>query len=73
MSRERDGAMRGRAWRLAVEAAVAVALVLAVMLAPLGWLGPAARALQMPAAVVLLVCLAGKLLYDTLFYDHYAR
>ena len=26
---------------------------------------------QMPLTILVLVCYSGKLLYDTLFYDHY--
>jgi hypothetical protein len=57
--------------RLLVSALLGTALALLVMLAPLAWLGPLVGVLQVPVAVVLLVCFLGKLLYDTLFYDRY--
>ncbi len=61
--------MRPRGFLLRLGLGLAAALVL--MHLPLGRLGPAAVALQTPLAALLLVCFVGKLLYDTLFYDHY--
>jgi hypothetical protein len=63
--------MRSLWQRFLLRALLALALALVVMFAPLGWLGPLARALQVPFAVILFVCFLGKLLYDTLFYDRY--
>ncbi len=63
--------MRGRGGRFLLKLGLGAALALVLMHLPLGRLGPTAVALQMPLAVLLLVCFAGKLLYDTLFYDHY--
>ncbi len=63
--------MHRRLQRMLVRILVAAALALFVMLVPLPWLGPVVGALQGPVAVVLFVCFLGKLLYDTLFYDHY--
>ena len=62
---------RGRLGRLLVELALGTVLALFLLLVPLAWLGPLVAALQVPLAVVMIVCLLGKLLYDTLFYDHY--
>ncbi len=76
-AREPNVARKGgrRRWarleRLLGEGALGVLLAGVLMLAPLGWLGPLVGAVQMPLAVFFLVCFIGKLLYDTLFYDHY--
>ena len=62
-----------RRWRaFVIRALIATALALAIMLVPLLWWTPAWLAyVQTPAAVFLLICYLGKLLYDTLFYDRY--
>ena len=57
---------------LVVRAVTAVVLAMTIMLLPPpqgfpGWVGK----VQQPLAVFLLICYIGKLLYDTLFYDHY--
>ncbi len=58
--------------RLSAALALGVVLALATMLVPVArWLGPLGSALLLPAGVVLFTCYLGKLLYDTLFYDHY--
>lgn len=64
--------MLRRLWSLAVRALAAVALAIIIMLLPPperfpAWVGQ----VQVPVVVFLLVCYIGKLLYDTLFYDHY--
>lgn len=56
--------MRRLAW------ALFLSLLVLVLPLPVGvpeW----APAAQQAVAALLFVCLAGKLLYDTLFYDHY--
>jgi hypothetical protein len=57
---------------LLVRAVIALALALTIMFLPPpqgfpAWVGR----VQQPLAVLVLVCYLGKLLYDTLFYDHY--
>ncbi len=61
-------------WRilfLRVIAATAVAWVIATVplpqVAPYMWFAY----VQVPVAIFLLICYLGKLLIDTLFYDHY--
>jgi predicted Abi (CAAX) family protease len=52
--------------------ALATALAFIVMMLPQpGDLPVWLDALWMPAVVFVLLCYIGKLLYDTLFYDHY--
>lgn len=52
---------------------VATALALGIMLMPRqGWTPAWYAYVQVPAAVFLLVCYLGKLLYDTLFYERYS-
>ncbi len=53
-----------------VLAAIIVAIIVMLMPAP-GIFPPWLVKLQMPVTIVLLICYLGKLLYDTLFYDHY--
>ena len=56
------------AWRIVL----ATLLALAAMLLPAPAGAPSWLASALPAlAVFLLVCYIGKLLYDTLFYDHF--
>ena len=59
---------------LVVRAVIAAALAMTIMLLPPpqgfpAWVGK----VQQPLAVFVLICYIGKLLYDTLFYDHYLR
>lgn len=59
---------RWQRFLLRVLAALLVALV--VMMVPLPvWTPQWVVWIQVPAAVFLLICYLGKLLYDTLFYD----
>jgi hypothetical protein len=51
---------------------LALAVLVAVVAASLPYglvLGPAGEPLRLAVGVVLFVCLAGKLLYDTLFWE----
>jgi hypothetical protein len=51
---------------------LATLVAVVVMLLPAPPRFPAwVTAIQMPVTVLVLVCYTGKLLYDTLFYDHY--
>lgn len=57
---------------LVVRVLLATGVAVIVMLLPAPPQFPAWVAeVQMPLTVFILVCYTGKLLYDTLFYDHY--
>lgn len=57
---------------LVVRVLMATAVAVIVMLLPPPPQFPAWVAeVQMPLTVFVLVCYCGKLLFDTLFYDHY--
>ena len=62
-----------RAWRhFLSRAAIAVVVGLVLIVAPLPrWTPRWFAYFQVPLVVLLLVCYVGKLLYDTLFYNHY--
>jgi len=51
-------------------AAAALAVVITLLPQP-GSLPSWLEAVWMPVVIFLLLCYTGKLLYDTLFYDHY--
>jgi len=58
--------------RLLIRILMAVVIAVLVMLLPIPAPAPAwLPEWHVPIVVVLLVCYIGKLLYDTLFYDHY--
>ncbi len=50
--------------------ATAVAVIIMFLPPPASWPQWVVEA-QIPAIIFLLVCYIGKLLYDTLFFDHY--
>ena len=57
---------------LVARVALAMLVAIVVMLLPLPSGAPAwLSERHVPIIVFLLVCYIGKLLYDTLFYDHY--
>jgi hypothetical protein len=57
---------------LVIKAIVAVAMALLCAVAPLAALVPiGAVQAQLPVIMLMLFCYLGKLLIDTLFYDHY--
>lgn len=62
-----------RAWRhFLSRAAIAVVVGLLIIVAPLPvWTPHWFAYFQVPVVVFLFVCYLGKLLYDTLFYNHY--
>lgn len=64
--------MRRRLAHLLLRAFLAVMLAAAVMMLPSPESMPAWLAwVEGPVIVFVLICYLGKVLYDTLFYDHY--
>ena len=58
--------------KLTIQAAIAVAIALFIMFFPLPQYLPSwTHQVQVAIGAAVLVCTLGKLLYDTLFYDHY--
>ncbi len=61
-----------RWFRTLTKAAVAILLALACAVLPLyEWAPVWFIKIQLPLTGIVLVCYLGKLLYDTLFYDHF--
>ena len=64
--------MLGKVWYVAVRVLVATMIAVIVMFLPPPRQFPAwLDQLQQPIVVFVLICYIGKLLYDTLFFDHY--
>lgn len=64
----------GRQWRsLAIRVVIAALLAWILATVPLPQLAPQTWVafVQVPVVVFFLICYIGKLLIDTLFYDHY--
>jgi hypothetical protein len=59
-------------WYVAVRVLVATAIAVIIMFLPPPQRFPAwLDQLQQPIVAFVLICYIGKLLYDTLFFDHY--
>ena len=68
----RDYSLAGRLLRALLRVAVAAVFATLCATVPLAdWAPRWVHQLQLPAAVFLLIAYCGKVLYDTLFYDHF--
>jgi hypothetical protein len=68
----RDYSLAGRLLRALLRAAIAAVFAMVCATVPLAeWAPRWVIQLQVPAAVFLLIAYFGKVLYDTLFYDHF--